>query len=311
MKKKTKWERFRLGFKRDWQLHLLILFPCLWLLVFSYLPMYGLQIAFRDYRPRMGIMGSEWVGLKWFQDFLSDPDFLHIIWNTLVISLYSLATFPIPIIFALVLNAMRSEKYSRVVKTVSYMPHFISLPVMIGILFMLLSPTSGLYGSLYRLFTGETFAPDIRYLAQNFRHLYIWSGVWQDLGWSTIIYVAALSSVPVELHEAAMLDGASRIKRMWHIDIPSIMPTIAILLIMRCVGLLGVGFDKVWLMQRPMNKEVSQVISTYVFEKAISGVRAYSYGAAVGLWNTAVNLIILFTVNKTVKKATDGEVALY
>lgn len=281
------------------------------MIVFSYLPMYGLQIAFRDYRPKLGIMGSPWVGLKWFADFLSDPDFLQIVWNTFAICIYSLATFPIPIIFALILNALKNERFSKTVKIISYMPHFISLPVMVGILFMLMSPTSGLYGSLYRLFTGNEFAPDVRYLSQNFRHLYVWSGVWQELGWSAIIYVAALSSVPTELHEAAMLDGASRIKRMWHIDIPTIMPTIGILFILRCTGLLAVGIDKVLLMQRPMNKVVSQVISTYVFEKAISGVRSYSYGAAVGLWNTIVNLIILFIVNTAVKKATDGEVTLY
>ena len=310
MKAKVKRKQFFKNFKRDWQLHLLILFPTIYLILFDFVPMYGLQIAFRDYRPKFGITGSEWVGLKWFNDFFAEPNFWRLIWNTFSICLYWLATFPLPIIFALILNALRSEKYSKVVKTVSYMPHFISTPVMVGIIFMLLSPTSGLYGALYTHFNGGR-APDIRYLAENFRHLYIWSNVWQGLGWSSIIYVAALSSVPNELHEAAMLDGATRLKRMWYIDIPTIMPTITLLFIMQCTNLLSVGFEKVYLMQRPMNKSVSSVLSTYVFEKAIGGVRSYSYGAAIGLWNSVVNLTVLFIVNAAVRKATDGEISLY
>lgn len=310
MKDKKRIKTFVKHFKRDWQLHLIILLPTIYLIIFDFVPMYGLQIAFRDFRPKAGITGSEWVGFKWFIDFFNDPDFLQIVWNTFAICIYWLATFPLPIIFALILNALSSEKFSKTVKTISYMPHFISLPVMVGIIFMLLSPTSGLYGAIYSLFNSGR-APDIRYLAENFRHLYIWSNVWQGLGWSSIIYVASLSSVPQELHEAAMLDGATRLKRMWYIDIPTIMPTIAILFIMQCTSLLSVGFEKVYLMQRPMNKSVSQVLSTYVFEKAIGGVRSYSYGAAVGLWNTVVNLTILIIVNAAVRKATDGEISLY
>lgn len=310
MKTNTKMKKFVKNFKRDWQLHLIILFPAVYLILFDFLPMYGIQIAFRDYRPKQGITGSEWVGWKWFIDFFAEPEFGTLIWNTFAICIYWLATFPLPIIFALIINALRSEKFSKTVKTVSYMPHFISLPVMIGIIFMLLSPTSGLYGAIYGLLTGHR-APDIRYLAENFRHLYIWSGVWQGLGWSSIIYVSALSGVSQELHEAAMLDGATRMKRMWYIDIPTIMPTIAILFIMQCTSLLSVGFEKVYLMQRPMNKSVSSVLSTYIFEKAIGGVRSYSYGAAVGLWNSAINLTVLILVNAAVRKATDNEISLY
>jgi putative aldouronate transport system permease protein len=217
----------------------------------------------------------------------------------------------LPIIFALVLNALRSEKYSKVVKTVSYMPHFISTVVMVGILNMLLSPTSGMYGNLYRLFGGSGYPTDIRYLSNTFRHLYIWSGVWQSLGWSSIIYVAALSGVSQELHEAAQIDGASRLKRIWHIDIPAIAPTIAIMLIMRCTSIISVGFEKVYLMQNALNLSVSEVISTYVFKVGLSSFRNYSYGAAVGLFNTAINLTLLVTVNSIVKKSTDGEISLY
>jgi putative aldouronate transport system permease protein len=182
---------------------------------------------------------------------------------------------------------------------------------MVGILNMLLSPTSGMYGNLYRLFGGSGYPTDIRYLSNTFRHLYIWSGVWQSLGWSSIIYVAALSGVSQELHEAAQIDGASRLKRIWHIDIPAIAPTIAIMLIMRCTSIISVGFEKVYLMQNALNLSVSEVISTYVFKVGLSSFRNYSYGAAVGLFNTAINLTLLVTVNSIVKKSTDGEISLY
>ena len=311
MKYKFNWKTFKKNFKRDWQLHLLMLFPVVYLIIFDFIPIYGLQIAFRDFRPRAGITGSEWVGFKWFESFLSNYEFGSIFMNTLIISLYSLATFPLPIIFALVLNALRSEKYAKVVKTVSYMPHFISTVVMVGILNMLLSPTSGMYGNLYRLFGGSGYPTDIRYLSTTFRHLYIWSGVWQGLGWSSIIYVAALSGVSQELHEGADIDGASRLKRIWHIDIPAIAPTVAIMLIMRCTSIISVGFEKVYLMQNALNLSVSEVISTYVFKVGLSSFRNYSYGAAVGLFNTAINLSLLVLVNTIVKKSTDGEISLY
>lgn len=310
MKYKFNWKTFGKNFKRDWQLHLLVLFPVIYLIIFDFIPMYGLQIAFRDFRPATGMGGSEWVGLRWFADFLSTHNFGEIFLNTIVISLYSLATFPIPVIFALVLNALRNEKYKRVVQTVSYMPYFIAVTIMVGILNMVFSPTSGLYGAIYNLFA-DGQAPDIRYLSTTFRHLYVWSGVWQTLGWNTIIYTAALSSVSQELHEAAQIDGASRFKRMWYVDVPAIMPTIAIMLIMRCTSIIGVGFEKVYLMQNALNLSVSEVISTYIFKKAIGGVRTYSYGAAVGLFNTAINLTLLVTVNSIVKRATDGEITLY
>lgn len=338
MKYRFNWKTFKKNFKRDWQLHLMMLFPVVYLVIFDFIPIYGLQMAFRDFRPKeaLGITNSEWVGLRWFFDFMSAHDFKSIFSNTIIISLYSLATFPLPIIFALILNALKSEKYKRVVQTVSYMPHFISTTVMVGILFMLLSPTSGLYGNFYGLFRDITIwigdkvdfieplcnwivktfmekqqAPDIRYLSVTFRHLYIWSGVWQGLGWSSIIYVAALSSVSQELHEAAQIDGASRLKRMWYVDLPAIVPTVAIMLIMRCTSIISVGFEKVYLMQNALNVSVSEVISTYIFKKAIGGVRSYSYGAAVGLFNTAINLSLLVLVNTIVKKATDGEITLY
>ena len=307
----TKKQRFVKDFKRDWQLHLLVLFPVVYMFIFDFVPMYGIQIAFRDFRPISGITGSEWVGLKWIKNFLSSPDFLEIFGNTISLSLYSFATFPIPIIFALVLNALRGEKYKKVVQTVSYMPHFISTTVMVGIINMLCSPVSGIYGNIYRLFGGVGFPTDFRATAAAFRHLYIWSGEWQGLGWSAIIYLAALSGVSQELHEAAQMDGASRFKRIWHIDIPAISTTIAMKLVLAATGIIGVGFEKAYLLQKPMNLEVSEVISTYVYKKGMSSFRNYSYGAAVGLFNTVINLVLLFVVNSIVDKATDGEVSMF
>ena len=309
--KMEKKKRFVKDFKRDWQLHLLVLFPVVYMFIFDFIPMYGIQIAFRDFRPISGITGSEWVGLKWIRNFLSSPDFLEIFRNTISLSLYSFATFPIPIIFALVLNALRGEKYKKVVQTVSYMPHFISTTVMVGIINMLCSPVSGIYGNIYRLFGGVGFPTDFRATAAAFRHLYIWSGEWQGLGWSAIIYLAALSGVSQELHEAAQMDGASRFKRIWHIDIPAISTTIAMKLVLAATGIIGVGFEKAYLLQKPMNLEVSEVISTYVYKKGMSSFRNYSYGAAVGLFNTVINLVLLFVVNGIVDKATDGEVSMF
>ena len=310
-KRQVKWNRFKKEFKRDWQLHVFMLFPIVYLIIFDFVPMYGIQISFRDYRPLHGITGSEWIGLKWFAQFLSHHDFREIFTNTVVLSLYSLATFPLAIIFALVLHAMKSEKYTKVVQTVSYIPHFISTSVMVGIINIILSPVSGIYGNVFRLLGGEGYPLDFRATAAAFRHLYVWSGVWQNLGWSSIIYIAALSAVSSELHEAAQIDGASRLKRMWYIDIPAIMPTIAIQFILRCTNIISVGFEKAYLLQSPLNKSVSEVISTYIYNVGMASFRSFSYGAATGLFNTAINLTLLFAVNYGVRKATDGEISLF
>ena len=228
-----------------------------------------------------------------------------------MLSIYSIATFPLAIIFALILHAMRSEKYKKVVQTVAYIPHFISVTVMVGIITMLFSPVSGIYGNIFRLFGGTGYPEDFRTTSEAFRHLYIWSGVWQSLGWNSIIYIAALSSVSSELHEAAQIDGASRLKRMWHIDIPAILPTIAIQFILRCTNIISVGFEKAYLLQSSLNLGVSEVISTYVYKKGMSSFKSFSYGASVGLFNTTINLILLLSVNYGVRKATEGEISLF
>lgn len=307
IKRKT----FLRRFARDWQLHLIVLIPLAYLLLFAYGPMYGVQIAFRAYSPKLGIIGSPWVGWKWFTKFLTSVQFKEVFMNTLILSVYSLFVgFPLPIIFALILNALRSERLKNVTQTISYIPHFISITVMVSITLMVLSPISGIYGNLYRLFGGTGYPEDFRALASSFRHIYVWSGVWKQLGWDSIIYLAALSSVSPDLHEAAKIDGASRFKRVLHVDLPAIMPTIAILFILRCGHVIGVGFEKAYLLQSSVNLSTSEVISTFVYKNGMNSFKNFSYGSAVGLFNSIINLILLLTVNFTSKKMTEDEVSL-
>lgn len=309
---KSGWSTFARYFKRDWRLYVLIMIPLIYQIVFCYFPMYGVQIAFRDYRPRSGIWGSEWVGFKWFEQFLHDRHFGAVFSNTVILSLYSMvAHFPLPIIFALILNCLRNEKYKSAVQTITYLPHFISTTVMVSIVMLLLSPVCGIYGSFYRLLGGIGYPTDFRSTAAAFRHIYVWSGVWQGLGWSSIIYTSALSAVPAELHEAAKIDGASRFKRVLHIDIPAIAPTIGIMFLMNVSGLIGVGFEKAYMMQTQLNLSTSEVLSTFVYKYGMSSFRDYSFGSAVGLFNTAVNLFLLFITNAITKKSSDGEIALF
>lgn len=313
-KKKPRAPRLRSAgesIRRNWQLHLMILIPMIYVIIFYYGPMYGAQIAFRDYRPRAGITGSEWVGLKWFIKFFNNYKFWDILKNTLLISFYSLATFPLPIIFALLLNALPSERFKKFTQTISYMPHFISVVIVVTILDIVLSPVNGIYGVFYRLLGGEGVATDIRTSAEAFRHMYIWSGVWQTLGWNTIIYTAALSSVSQELHEAAMLDGANRFKRMLHVDLPAIMPTVAIMLIMRCGSIMSIGFEKVYLMQYPTNITVSEIISTHVYKVGMGSTTDMSYASAIGLFNSVINCIMLIFVNWLSKKVSKDEVSMF
>lgn len=302
---------FKKHFIRDWQLWLMVLLPLTQLLIFHYGPMYGVQIAFRDYRPGGGVTGSEWVGFKWFLDFLTDPKFGRIFMNTIILNLYNLMTFPFAIIMALLLNSMQNKTYRKTVQTISYLPHFISTTVFVGIVNMLLSPVSGIYGNVYRLFGGQGFPVDFKATAEAFRHIYVWSGVWQALGWSTILYTSALSAVSVELHEAASIDGASRLKRIWHVDLPAIMPTVGITFIMRVGNLVGIGFEKAYLLQSNINKSTSEVISTYVYRKGMDSFRNFSYGSAVGLFNTIINIVLVFIANTISKKISDNEISLF
>lgn len=307
---KKGWRRFWLNFKRNWQLHLMILAPFVYLFIFHYVPMYGIQIAFKDYTPRLGIWNSEWVGLKHFAKFFEYYRWPNIVWNTLALSLYSIfAGFPIPIVLALILHVHTGKALKKIAQNVSYVPHFISLVVMVGILNTVLNPVSGFLGYINKAF-GNLAYEDIRGSKEAFRHLYIWSGIWQGTGWSTIIYVSALSGVSEDLHEAAKLDGASRLRRVWNVDLPAIMPTIAIMLIMRFGSVMSVGYQKAYLMQNGMNIETSEIISTYVYKQGIRSGNM-SFGSAVGLLQSVINTILVFLVNWITNLLTDNEMGLF
>lgn len=302
--------RFWLNFKRNWQLHLMLVIPFLYLLVFHYGPMYGLQIAFKDYSSKAGIEGSEWVGLQNLKKFFDLYQWPSYVMNTLALSFYSIFLgFPIPIILALLMHVYTGKILKKVCQNVSYVPHFISLVVMVGILNNILDPISGFVGYINTHF-GGIIKDDLRGSPTAFRHVYVWSGIWQNTGWSTIMYVSALTAVPDELHEAAKLDGASRLRRIWSVDLPTIMPTIAIMLIMRFGSVMSVGYQKAYLMQKPMNLPVSEIISTYVYKRGIQKSEL-SFGSAVGLLQSIINTILVFTVNWITNLLTDNEMGLF
>ncbi|WP_238178121.1 ABC transporter permease [Paenibacillus contaminans] len=286
--------------RKHWQLYLLIAPVVVYFLVFHYWPMYGVQIAFKNFIATKGIWGSPWVGFKHFERFFESYFFWRLIRNTLGISLYELAVgFPVPIILALMINEVRLKGYRKFVQTVTYAPHFLSTVVVVGMVMMFLSPNSGLVNTAIKALGGEP----IPFMTQPewFKTIYVFSGVWQQMGWSSIIYLAALAGIDPQLHEAARVDGASRMQRIWHVNLPGIRPTIVILLILNIGTLMGVGFEKVFLMQNSLNNESSDVISTYVYRSGILGAQ-YSFSAAVGLFNSLVNFILLLTVNRIAKK---------
>lgn len=292
---------------RDRQLYLFLLLPVLYLIIFSYVPMGGLVIAFKDFSARKGILGSEWVGFTQFIKFFKSYEFWRLLRNTLILSFYTIAaSFPIPIIFALLINSVRNEKFKKLTQTVVNLPHFISVTVMVGILMNVLNCRTGLYGFIGEILTGS-YPPDLFGSPSAFRHLYVWSGVWQNFGWSSIIYTAALTNVDPELHEAAQIDGASRLQRVIHIDLPCIMPTIIINLILRVGQVMSIGFEKVYLMQNSLNLDASRIISTYVYNVGLasSGHSDLSYATAIGMFNSVINLILIVTVNKIANKVSD------
>lgn len=281
-----------------WQLFLFLVIPVVYIILFAYVPMMGLQLAFKRFSPVLGIWGSPWVGMYQFEKFFTSYQFVRVIRNTLVLSFYGLAAgFPLPIILALIINSLRNQKYKKFVQTVTYLPYFISLVVMVGILSQMLNPRIGIFAVAYTHFTGQT-APNLMASPTAFPHLYVWSGVWQSMGYNSIIYIAALASVDPELHEAAKVDGAGRFSRVLHIDLPSIMPTAAILLILSAGQVMNVGFDKAWLMQNDLNISASEVISTYVYKVGLaSAVNDFSYATAIGLFNSTINMCMILIVN--------------
>jgi putative aldouronate transport system permease protein len=280
-----------------YQLYIFLLLPLVYLIVFCYAPMFGVQLAFRKFAIRLGIWGSPWVGLDNFAKFFSSYMFPRVMKNTLALSIYGLlAGFPLPIIFALGLNLMRNRRYKKVVQLVTYAPHFISTTVLVGMLMAVLNPRSGIYGTIWQ-FLFHSYPSDLFGSTQAFPHLYVWSGIWQSLGWNAIIYIAALSSVDMELHEAAQIDGASRLARLWHIDFMCILPTASIVLILSAGSILSVGFEKAYLMQNTINQAASEVIATYVYKIGLTGTTDFSFSTAIGLFNSLVNMLMLLVVN--------------
>ncbi len=286
-----------------WQIYLLLIIPVVYIIIFAYLPMTGLVIAFKDYSITKGILDSNWVGMENFNKFFHSYKFWQVLKNTLVISFYSLlVSFPIPLLFALLLNAFPMKRYAKSIQTITYIPHFISTVIMVGLITQLLNYRTGIYGSLFSLITGGA-APNILASGPLFKHIYVWSGVWQNTGYNAIIYIAALASIDPSLHEAAMIDGASRFQRIRYVDFPGILPTATILLILAAGNVMNIGFEKVLLMQNDLNLNYSEIISTYVYKVGLaSGVTDFSLSTAISLFNSVINFTLLVSVNWLSKK---------
>ena len=304
--RKKQWANTRRLMRRFWQLYLFVLPPIITTFIWHYIPLYGVVIAFKDYKVIDGILGSDWAGLEHFMAFFRDPFFEPILWNTIRISLYSFATFPCSIIFALMINELTNHKFKKTVQMISYMPHFISTVVVCAMVHMFFNVDGGIVNNAIVALGGEPVP--FMYKAKYFDHLYVWSGVWQGIGWGTIIYLANLSNVSPDLIEAARIDGASRWDVVVHINIPTILPTVVIMLILRVGSIMGVGFEKVFLLQTDLNLSASRVISTYVYERTLGagGTTAYwDYSAAIGLFNTFINLILIILTNTIARKVSD------
>lgn len=287
----------------NWQFWAIVAVPLIYVILFAYVPMGGIIMAFKDYSIRKGIWGSDWVGLAYFRQFLMSPSSSKVIINTLVLGFYSLlASFPIPILLAVCLNEIGSVKFKKTVQMITYAPYFISTVVMVGILMQITDLRTGLLNNLIVLLGGKpiNFFGD----PKMFRHLYVWSGVWQTAGYSAIIYIAALAGVNPELKEAALCDGATRLERIWHVDLPAIRPTIVTMLIFACGNMINIGFDKVYLMQNDMNASTSEVISTFVYKVGLVNAN-YGFSTAAGLFQSLVSFIMLVVVNQISKKITE------
>lgn len=295
--------RNRLG--RTWPLYALLLPGLIYILTFAYVPMYGAIIAFKDYKIARGIWGSSWVGLKWFKKFVTYYDFWTLVKNTLRISIYSIVVnMGVSVLLSLSMNCVRSSGMRKFVQTATYLPHFVSVVVMVGTLIRFLNPTMGILSRLIQSLGGTS--RDLMGISSAVPHLYVWSNVWQNGGWGTILYLAALTSVDPQLHEAAIVDGASRVKRIWHIDVPTIIPVFVISLIMNMGSILSVGADKMLLMQNHLNRSTTEVISTYVYSKGIAaGSPQYSYATAIGLMNSVLSFLMIVSVNQICKKLND------
>ena len=294
--------RYRLS-KTELQFWIIVAVPLLYILLYCYVPMGGIILAFKDYSIRKGIWGSEWVGLRYFRQFLTSPSSLNVIKNTLILGIYSLVvTFPLPIVLAIMLNEMRSLKYKKFIQMVTYAPYFISTVVFVGMLMQLFSQRTGIVNVLLK----KIGMDPVNFLGNSscFRSLYVWSGLWQGAGYSSIMYIAALAGVDPQLQEAAIIDGASKMQRIWHVDLPEIRPTIVTCLIFSCAGAIAIGFDKVYLMQNSLNANVSEVIATFVYKVGLVN-SDIGFSTAAGLFQSVVSFLILVTANKICRKLLD------
>ncbi|MFC1960787.1 ABC transporter permease [Chloroflexota bacterium] len=287
---------------KRWQLYALLALPLAYIIIFHYQPMIGAQIAFRDFTPKGGIWGSEWVGLENFQRFFNSYMFERVIKNTVTLGLYSLiASFPIPIILALSLNQVRTTSFKKTVQMVTYAPYFISTVVMVGLILQFLNPRFGVLGQFIASMTGNN--TNLLAQPQYFQSIFVWSGVWQYTGFGTIIYLAALTTIDPSLHEAAVVDGANRLQRIRHIDIPGIMPVMTMLFILNLGNFINIGFEKVLLMQNPINLTTAEIINTYVYKVGLASASLdFSYATAIGLFRGVIALILVVTANYAIKK---------
>lgn len=302
-KKDTFFARLLKDIKKNWILYVMMIPVIIFFWLFHYKAMYGIQLAFKDFDVKLGIEGSSWIGFKHFERFFKSYNFINLIKNTLTLSLYSLVIgFPMPIIFALLLNYLRSKRLKKTVQMVSYAPHFISTVVLCGMVTIFCNVDTGVFNMVLNSLGFES----INFLAkpEYFKHLHVLSGIWQSTGWSAIIYISALAGVDYEMHEAAIVDGATKIQRMIHIDLPSIKPTIVMMLILRFGQIMSVGFEKVYLLQNDLNKSAASIISTYVYEVGLLD-NNYGYSTAINLFNTIINVILLVGANQISKKLAD------
>lgn len=289
--------------RKEWQLYLLVLPVVVYFIIFNYVPMYGIQMAFKNYSISKGLSGSPWVGLMYFKKFIESPMFFKLMINTLILSFYNiLMGFPMPIIFALLLNHLRLSKLKRFSQTVTFAPHFISLVVMVGILYLFLSPSSGVVNTTIEKMGGKK----IFFMGDSdwFRHIFVLSWIWQHSGYEAIIYLAALSSIDLSLYEAATIDGASKFKKIMCIDIPAITPTLVTMMLLKVGKMLNIDYQKALLMQTALNQDTSEIIGTYVYKTGLLHAQ-FSYSTAINLFQTVINLILIIAVNKASKKVAN------
>lgn len=290
--------------KRNWFLYLMLLVPVTYTVIFKYLPMVGIQIAFRDYRVVDGIFGSPWAGMKYFKMFFDSPNFIPVLKNTLLLSAYNiLLSFPFAIVFAVMVNEVSNTKFKKTVQLISYAPYFISTVVLVAMLMDFTNIRTGLINTFLGAFGMEpiNFFGEAKY----FRSLYVWSNVWQSTGYSAIIYIAALTGIDPTLYEAAKIDGATRLQKIRYVDLPCLKPTIIILLIVSVGQIMNLGFEKAFLMQTPLNRDTSEIIATYSYKIAFESGQ-YSFSTAIGLFNSVVNMVLLLVVNRISRKLADA-----